>query len=43
VASLTPAGFFGFLLALLWIAVVSVWLTASPVGDDPVAATSTAA
>jgi hypothetical protein len=43
VASLTPAGFFGFLLALLWIAVVSVWLTASPVGDDPVAARSTAA
>jgi hypothetical protein len=28
----TPAGFFGFLASLLWIVIVSIWLTVRPVG-----------
>jgi hypothetical protein len=35
VASFTPAGFFGFLLGLLWVIVVSIWLAARPVGSTP--------
>ncbi|MDQ1696519.1 MAG: hypothetical protein QOJ03_1872 [Frankiaceae bacterium] len=33
VVSFTPFGFFGFLLALVWVIVVSIWLAVRPVAD----------